>query len=398
MPRTSGSMYVMLKEFDQRRGPDLTADAIAADLVERCRREVRGADRHRLRRAADRRARDYRRLQADRRGSRQSWAWRSSSGSATRSSAGRARRRGSRALQQLAGEHALAVSGHRPHQVPGPGRPGQRRFQHLQVYLGSYYVNNFNEFGRTWQVNIQADATASATRCDEIRELQVRNNQGQMVRLGTLLDVRDTQRAGARARATICTRPPRSPATPRRAPAPARRSTLMQRIADQEMPRSMASDWTELAYLQLQAGNTAICVLRAWPWRSSSSSWPPSTKAGRCRWPSSSWCRCACSARSAASRLANLEVSLFTQIGFVVLVGLASKNAILIVEFARQRQEEGADGREATLARGPAAAAADPDDLLRLHPRRRAAGRGRGGRGRDAAFAGPGRVQRACSA
>ena len=64
-------------------------------------------------------------------------------------------------------------------------------FNTLQVYLGSYYVNNFNEYGRTWQVNIQADPRF---RYDvaAIRQLQVRNSLGQMVRLGTLLDVRDT--------------------------------------------------------------------------------------------------------------------------------------------------------------------------------------------------------------
>ena len=64
-------------------------------------------------------------------------------------------------------------------------------FNTLQVYLGSYYVNNFNQFGRTWQVNIQADPRYR-DRVDDILNLQVRNNQGQMIRLGTLMDVRNT--------------------------------------------------------------------------------------------------------------------------------------------------------------------------------------------------------------
>ena len=64
-------------------------------------------------------------------------------------------------------------------------------FNTLQVYFGSYYVNNFNEFGRTWQVNVQADQRFREQGRD-IRQLQVRNNQGQMVRLGTLLDLRNT--------------------------------------------------------------------------------------------------------------------------------------------------------------------------------------------------------------
>ena len=71
------------------------------------------------------------------------------------------------------------------------GVPVSDVFNTLQVYLGSYYVNNFNEFGRTWQVNVQADPRFRDQVAD-IRQLQVRNNQGQMIRLGTLLDVRDT--------------------------------------------------------------------------------------------------------------------------------------------------------------------------------------------------------------
>src|SRR5262249_61290483 len=64
-------------------------------------------------------------------------------------------------------------------------------FNTLQVYLGSYYVNNFNEFGRTWQVNVQADPKFRS-KVSDVGRLQVRNNQGQMVRLATVLDVRDT--------------------------------------------------------------------------------------------------------------------------------------------------------------------------------------------------------------
>src|SRR4029077_20800688 len=64
-------------------------------------------------------------------------------------------------------------------------------FSTLQVYLGSYYVNNFNQFCRIWQVNVQADPRFRG-RAADIRQLQVRNNQGQMIRLGTLLRVRDT--------------------------------------------------------------------------------------------------------------------------------------------------------------------------------------------------------------
>ncbi len=71
------------------------------------------------------------------------------------------------------------------------GVPISELFNTLQVYLGSYYVNNFNEFGRSWQVNIQADQIFRGDARD-IRQLQVRNNQGQMIKLATLMDVRNT--------------------------------------------------------------------------------------------------------------------------------------------------------------------------------------------------------------
>ena len=102
------------------------------------------------------------------------------------------------------------------------GVPVSDVFNTLQVYLGSYYVNNFNEFGRTWQVNVQADARFR-DRVADIQQLQVRNNQGQMVRLGTLLTVRDTSGPVTVMRYNMYSPPP-SPATRRRAPAPARRS------------------------------------------------------------------------------------------------------------------------------------------------------------------------------
>src|SRR4029077_12700786 len=129
-------------------------------------------------------------------------------------------------------------------------------FNTLQVYFGSYYVNNFNEFGRTWQVNVQADPQFRS-QVPDVRELQVRNNQGQMVRLGTLLEVRDTSgpvmvmRYNMYSSAAITGEGAAGTSS-------GQAVALMQEIANQEMPRAMASEWTELAYLQLQAGNTAM--------------------------------------------------------------------------------------------------------------------------------------------
>ena len=128
-------------------------------------------------------------------------------------------------------------------------------FNTLQYYLGSFYVNNFNEFGRTWQVNIQADQRFRGG-VGDILELQVRNNQGQMVRLSTFMDVRDTSGPVAVLRydlysATAIT------GTPAPGTSSGQAANLMHSIVGQELPPSMASEWTELMYLQLQAGNTA---------------------------------------------------------------------------------------------------------------------------------------------
>ena len=92
--------------------------------------------------------------------------------------------------------------------------------------------------------------------------------------------------------------------------------------------------------------------------------------------------------------MARLDNNIFTQIGLVVLIGLAAKNAILIVEFAKQREDEGMSRIEATVEACTTAAAADPDDLVRVHPGRGAAGAGQGRRRGDARGAGRRRLQR----
>ena len=195
-------------------------------------------------------------------------------------------------------------------------------------------------------MNIQADQRFRGDASD-IGQLQVRNNQGQMIRLATLLDVSSTSGPVMVMRYNMY-----SSTAITGNPAPGTSSgeaiALMQEIARQELPRSMAPDWTELAYMQLNQGSTATLVfLLAVVFvflvlAAQYESWKLPL-AVILVMPMCLLCSLV------GVQLAGMDVSLFTQIGFVVLVGLASKNAILIVEFAKQSQEAGVPRREATL-------------------------------------------------
>ncbi len=269
------------------------------------------------------------------------------------------------------------------------GVPVSDVFSTLQVYLGSYYVNNFNEFGRTWQVNIQADQRFR-DHVPDIRQLQVRNNQGQMIRLSTLMEVRDISGPVMVMRYNMYSS---TAITGNTAPGVSSGEAidLIQEIADGELPRSMAFEWTELTFLQLQSGNAAIYVFAlavvfvflvlAAQYESWALPLAVILVVPMCL---------LCSI--VGVRMGNLDVNIFTQIGFVVLVGLASKNAILIVEFAKQQQDQGHVAARGGSGSQPVAVAADLDDLLRVHPGRCAARAGAGRRCRDAPCPGSGRL------
>ncbi len=219
-------------------------------------------------------------------------------------------------------------------------------FSTLQVYLGSYYVNNFNDFGRTWQVNVQALPQFRA-KIGNLLNLQVRNNQGQMVRLRTLMEVHNTSgpvvvmRYNLYSAAAITVSPAAHTGS-------AQAVAAMENVADRDLPRMMRTEWTGLAYLQKQAGNTAmwffalavafVFLVLAAQYESWKLPLAVILVVPMCL---------LCSV--VGVQLAGIEVTIFTQIGFIVLVGLASKNAILIVEFAKQQQEAGASRLDATL-------------------------------------------------
>ena len=341
-----GSMYVLLKEFGQRRGPGLTADAIAVALQKRCQREVPGA----LVAAFGAPPIDglgttggFKMIIEDRGNLGRDEMQRVSDQIVSRGN-------GTPGLQGLfsssrANTPWLHLDIYRT-KCMALGVTVSDVFNALQVYLGSYYVNNFNEFGRTWQVNIQADPRFR-DRVQDIELLQVRNNQGQMLRLGTVLSVRHTSGPVMVMRYNMYSA---TAITGNTAPGTSsgQAIALMRELSASEMPRSMRSDWTELTYLQLQAGNTALYVFAlavvfvflvlAAQYESWKLPLAVILVVPMCL---------LCSV--VGVRWAGMEVTIFTQIGFVVLVGLASKNAILIVEFAKQQQESGVPPREATL-------------------------------------------------
>jgi multidrug efflux pump len=218
--------------------------------------------------------------------------------------------------------------------------------QTLQIYLGSLYVNSFNAFGRHWQVTVQAQG-ADRNRIADINLLRVRNGAGQMVSLGTLVNVREIGGPIFVNRYNLYTC---ASVTGNLRPGVSSGEVIagVDRLANQTLPLSMKTEWTELMFMQIRAGNTAMyvfalavmCVFLALSALYESWSLPlvvilvvP-----------------LCLLFSVVGVLATHDsVNIFVQIGLVVLVGLACKNAILVVEFAKQLHQEGQPRFEATV-------------------------------------------------
>ncbi|HEY3658570.1 MAG TPA: multidrug efflux RND transporter permease subunit [Steroidobacteraceae bacterium] len=226
------------------------------------------------------------------------------------------------------------------------GVPLSSVFDTLQAYLGSVYINDFNRFGRTYRVYAQAEAKFR-NKPEDIANLKTRNAQGDMVPIGALADVRfeagpdrvshynvylaaDINGAGAPGISS------------------GQASAAMERVLKDTLPNGFGYEWTDLTFQQKSAGNTAllvfpICVMLVFLILSAQYE---------------SWAlplavilivpMCLLSAMMGVW-LKGSDNSVLTQIGFIVLVGLACKNAILIVEFARERVEHGLAPVEAAV-------------------------------------------------
>ncbi|HEX3151118.1 MAG TPA: efflux RND transporter permease subunit [Gemmataceae bacterium] len=220
-------------------------------------------------------------------------------------------------------------------------------FNALQVYFGSLYINDFNRFGRTWQVNVQAEGNFRQ-KADDLRKLQVKNDRGVMVPVGSFLSFREVtgpvmvQRYNLYPAAMVNAGP---------APGVSSGDALanMGKAASMEsMPGGTRSEWTELAFLQLQTGDTAtralilavvlVFLVLAAQYESWSLPLAVILVVPMCLLGA-----------GYGVLWSGQDVNIFTQVGFVVLVGLACKNAILIVEFGRTRRLAGVPRREAIM-------------------------------------------------
>jgi NodT family efflux transporter outer membrane factor (OMF) lipoprotein len=216
----------------------------------------------------------------------------------------------------------------------------------LSIYLGSLYVNDFTLYGRPYHVTAQADAPFRAKPTD-VKNLKTRNASGEMVPLGTLVKVKDINAPVLAGHFNMF---PTAEILGGTAPGVSSGDAikLMGDLADKVLPQGIRIEWTELSLLQILAGNTAayifpLCVLMmflvlAAQYESWSLPLAIILIVPMCLLFAifGVWLR-------------GLDNNLFTQIGLVVLMGLACKNAILIVEFAKQLQDAGRTRTEAAI-------------------------------------------------
>jgi multidrug efflux pump len=218
--------------------------------------------------------------------------------------------------------------------------------QTLDMYMGSLYVNSYNAYGRHWQVTIQADGPYR-NQTEDLNRFKVRNNAGDMVPLGTLVNVREIGGPIAITRYNLYDSS-NIRGIVRSGYSDGFAIQEIDRIALETLPLSMKPDWTELMFLQKRVGNSAsyifllsvVSVFLALSALYENWALPLAVilVVPLCL---------LCSVTGVI--VSHRDVNIFVQIGLVVLVGLACKNAILVVEYARQLRQEGLSCFEATL-------------------------------------------------
>ncbi|QCO06035.1 efflux RND transporter permease subunit [Azospirillum argentinense] len=218
------------------------------------------------------------------------------------------------------------------------GVPIGEVFDTMQIYLGSLYVNDFNSFGRVYQVRVQADAPFRAESAD-IGLLKTRNAQGDMVPLSSLVTVKQSYGPEMVVRYNGYTA-----ADINGGPAPGYSSGQAQaaaeRIAQETLPRGVRFEWTDLTYQEILAGNAALWIF---PISILLVFLVLAAQYESLTLPLAILLIVPMSLMSALAGvwLTGGDNNIFTQIGFMVLVGLSAKNAILIVEFARELEHQG---------------------------------------------------------
>jgi len=226
------------------------------------------------------------------------------------------------------------------------GIPLSEVFGTLQAYLGSAYVNDFNKFGRTWQVKVQADHPFRI-KPDDIRSLEVRNIRGEMVPIGTLVDVDRVAGPQTILRYNLY---PTASITGEAAPgySSGQALNLMEKLAEQKLPTSMGYEWTGMSFQEKKVGSEAIMVFalaiilvflvlsaqyESWSSPAAVILVVPLAVLGTV----------------IALMVKGADNNVYAQIGITLLIGLASKNAILIVEFAMAEREKGKGLLEAAV-------------------------------------------------
>lgn len=227
------------------------------------------------------------------------------------------------------------------------GVPLTELFDTLQIYLGSTYVNDFNRFGRTWQVIAQADAPYR-TSVEDIARLRTRNDQGEMVPIDTMVNITQTFGPDPVLRYNGYPAADLAGEADPRLLSSAQAMDAINALAMEVLPPGMAFEWTDLSYQQSTQGNAALVVFplsillvflvlaalyESWTLPLAVILIVP---------------MCMLSALIGVW-FGDGDNNIFVQVGLVVLIGLACKNAILIVEFARELELQGKSVVDAAL-------------------------------------------------